>query len=79
MTSRMVNARHRMSAQRNIKVVKARDRVDAPTEGVAKIVVSENKTCDTITPDELRERFMELRRAYLSFEKFVRVDCGIEI
>ncbi len=65
--------------ERGIKVVKAHERLDALTKGASKIVASEQASCGMIPAEELREKFMELRRAYRSFEKFVTVDCGIEI
>lgn len=58
---------------RPIRGVKASERLAAQNTSV------HLQSCDTMSTEELRKRYIDLRRAWLAFEKFVRVDCGIEI
>lgn len=53
---------------RSPRVVKATDRFENMSQN--NVALSE-QNCARIKDDELRRRWMELRRAYLAFEKFI--------
>lgn len=68
-----------------IKIIKRADR--AETRGTAQIsaTMTAQEICCAGSPyaiiirEELCGKYLDMRRAFLAFEKFVRVDCGIEI